>query len=73
MVEAGGKGTLHIHLLVWLTGNVTTNHLRDRLDTDTSFRTKMQTYLDTVVKEDFDYLLPLLNDAAQRDAIQGTP
>ena len=34
MIEAQGKGTLHLHLLIWLTGNPTTDVLRHKMAND---------------------------------------
>jgi hypothetical protein len=52
MVEAQNRGTLHIHLLLWIKGAPHPDTLYDKLVTDTTFQTKLFTYLETIIKPD---------------------
>lgn len=45
-VEAQGKGTLHLHLLIWLEGNLNPQALRDRMAVDTEFSRRMIQWLE---------------------------
>jgi hypothetical protein len=54
VVETNGRGMLHLHALVWLTGNLAFSDLRDRLLRDSAFATRMIRYLDTVIKQSID-------------------
>jgi hypothetical protein len=50
VVEAQGRGTLHCHFLIWLSGNPNPQLLRDRLGSDTSFKERMLRWLDSNIK-----------------------
>src|SRR5436190_5461708 len=49
VVETNGRGMLHLHALVWLTGNIAFNDLRDRILHDNHFATRMIRYLETII------------------------
>ena len=45
VVEAQGRGTLHLHFLVWISGHYSIDEMRERLHTDEVFREQMQDYI----------------------------
>lgn len=49
MVEAQGRGTLHLHILIWLEGNPDPQHLREKLVADPGFQTRMFTWLEAMI------------------------
>jgi hypothetical protein len=49
VVETNGRGMLHLHGLVWLTGNVAFRTLRERLLDDRPFADRMIKYLETII------------------------
>jgi hypothetical protein len=49
VVETNGRGMLHLHALVWVTGNVEFNILRDRISEDKSFAERMIKYLENII------------------------
>ena len=49
VVETNGRGMLHLHTLVWLTGNIAFSSLRNRLLQDSAFAARMIRYLETVI------------------------
>ena len=49
VVETNGRGMLHLHGLVWLTGNVAFRSLRERLLDDGPFADRMIKYLETII------------------------
>ena len=53
MVEAQGRGSLHLHLLLWLEGAPTARELRHALTTDL-FREKVRQYIKTSIRADLD-------------------
>jgi hypothetical protein len=54
VVETNGRGMLHLHGLVWLTGNLAFRTLRDRLLQDEPFATRMIHYLQTTICQSID-------------------
>lgn len=52
-VEAQGRGTLHLHILLWLRGAPTPTEMRDLLQTDT-FRQRIRDYIGTTIKASLD-------------------
>ena len=50
VVETNGRGMLHLHSLIWLSGNLEFFTLRDRLLTDPVFSGRMIRYLSSVIK-----------------------
>lgn len=49
MVEAQGKGTLHLHFLLWLEGNPNPQVLRDRMIADPIFKERMFAWLEAII------------------------
>jgi len=45
VVEAQGRGTLHLHFLIWISGHYSIDEMRERLHTDEVFREQMQDYI----------------------------
>ncbi|CAF1357094.1 unnamed protein product, partial [Adineta steineri] len=52
-VENQGRGSLHIHLLIWLNHEFTPAHLKEQIQNE-DFREKLLKYLEDIVKEDLD-------------------
>jgi hypothetical protein len=52
-VESQGRGSLHLHLLIWLNHDFTPSQLREQIQND-DFRAKLLKYLEDIVKEDLD-------------------
>jgi hypothetical protein len=50
MVEAQGRGTLHCHVLIWLEGNPSPQELRDRMQTEPTFKTDMFLWLESIIQ-----------------------
>jgi hypothetical protein len=50
-VEAQGRGSLHLHLLVWLTGAPTASELKSALS-DYRFREKVKQYIKSTIRAD---------------------
>lgn len=48
-VEAQGKGTLHLHLLVWLDGNLNPQALRDAMTIHPDFKDRLITWLESII------------------------
>jgi Helitron helicase-like domain at N-terminus/PIF1-like helicase len=49
VVETNGRGMLHLHGLIWLTGNLAFRTLRDRLLQDEPFAARMIRYLQSAI------------------------
>ncbi|CAF4396969.1 unnamed protein product, partial [Didymodactylos carnosus] len=65
-VEAQGRGTLHLHLLVWLEHEYTPAQLKENIKTE-QFRNSLIAYLEDIVKEDIDDLKNLsITDIEER-------
>jgi hypothetical protein len=52
-VEAQGRGSLHLHLLLWLEGAPTASELRDAL-TSAAFREKIKGYIKETIRADLE-------------------
>jgi hypothetical protein len=52
-VEAQGRGTLHLHLVVWLRGAPTSAEMKEALKSD-DFREKISLYIDSCIQADID-------------------
>ncbi|CAF4445285.1 unnamed protein product [Rotaria sp. Silwood2] len=52
-VENQGRGSLHLHLLIWLNHEFTPAQLKEKIQNQ-DFRENLLKYLEDVVKEDFD-------------------
>jgi hypothetical protein len=52
-VESQGRGSLHLHLLVWLKHEFTPAQLKEQIQSK-DFREKLLQYLEDIVKEDLD-------------------
>ena len=51
VVETNGRGMLHLHALVWLTGNLAFSDLRDRILQDRDFANRMIRYIESIIVE----------------------
>jgi hypothetical protein len=49
VVETNGRGMLHLHSLIWLSGNFTFEDLRARVLNDTDFRQRLIAFLESIV------------------------
>ena len=54
VVETNGRGMLHLHTLVWLSGNLAFSTLRNRLLNDNIFATRMIRYLESIIMQSID-------------------
>jgi helitron helicase-like protein/PIF1-like helicase len=54
VVETNGRGMLHLHTLVWLAGNLEFFTLRDRLQCDPVFASKMIRYISSIIRCSID-------------------
>ena len=52
-VEAQGRGTLHLHLVLWLVGAPTADAMKEALRSD-AFRDKVVRYISRVIRADLD-------------------
>ena len=52
-VECQGRGSLHLHLLIWLDHDLKPADLKEKIQ-DADFREKLKTYLEDIIKEDLD-------------------
>ena len=52
-VESQGRGSLHLHLLIWLDHNMKPADMKEKIQ-DASFREKLKAYLEDIIKEDLD-------------------
>ncbi|CAF5058209.1 unnamed protein product, partial [Rotaria magnacalcarata] len=52
-VESQGRGSLHLHLLIWLNHDFTPTQLKQQIQNE-DFRQKLLAYLEDIVKEDLD-------------------
>ena len=52
-VESQGRGSLHLHLLIWLDHNMKPADMKEKIQ-DAGFREKLKTYLEDIIKEDLD-------------------
>ena len=52
-VESQGRGSLHLHLLIWLDHDMKPADLKDNIQ-DLNFREKLKAYLEDIIKEDLD-------------------
>jgi hypothetical protein len=54
VVETNGRGMLHLHVLVWLRGNLGFSTLRQRLQTDPDYADRMINYLESIISQSID-------------------
>ncbi|CAF0864592.1 unnamed protein product, partial [Didymodactylos carnosus] len=52
-VETQGRGSLHLHVLLWLDHNMTPSQLKENIK-DPKFKERLIEYLEDVIKEDLD-------------------
>jgi hypothetical protein len=52
-VESQGRGSLHLHLLIWLDHDMKPADLKEKVQ-DVNFREKLKAYLEDIIKEDLD-------------------
>ena len=52
-VENQGRGSLHLHLLVWLEHDMKPADMKEKIR-DANFRDKLKAYLEDIIKEDLD-------------------
>jgi hypothetical protein len=52
-VESQGRGSLHLHLLIWLNHDLTPTQLKEKIH-DAAFREKLLKYIEDIIKEDLD-------------------
>jgi hypothetical protein len=54
-VENQGRGSLHLHMLIWLDDKYTPAQLRENIK-DERFRNSLRDYLEDIISEDLDHL-----------------
>ncbi|CAF1369206.1 unnamed protein product [Adineta steineri] len=54
-VENQGRGSLHLHMLIWLDHKYTPSQLRKNIK-DEQFRNNLRDYLEDIISEDLDHL-----------------
>jgi hypothetical protein len=52
-VESQGRGSLHLHLLIWLDHDMKPNDMKEKIQ-NVEFREKLKAYLEDIIKEDLD-------------------
>ena len=52
-VESQGRGSLHLHLLIWLDHDMKPADMKEKIQ-DPTFRNKLKAYLEDIIKEDLD-------------------
>ena len=52
-VESQGRGSLHLHLLIWLDHGMKPTDMKEKIQ-NIDFREKLKAYLDDIIKEDLD-------------------
>ncbi|CAF4441235.1 unnamed protein product, partial [Adineta steineri] len=52
-VESQGRGSLHLHLLIWLDHDMKPADMKEQVQNST-FREKLKAYLEDIIKEDLD-------------------
>jgi hypothetical protein len=52
-VESQGRGSLHLHLLIWLDHDMKPADMKEKIQ-DANFRDKLKAYLEDIIKEDLD-------------------
>jgi hypothetical protein len=72
MVEAQNRGSLHIHLVLWLHGAPPPDVLFDRLSSDEIFKSSLFAYLDSIIKTDLDDF-PTTNDESSAQRVSQQP
>ncbi|CAF1459663.1 unnamed protein product [Rotaria sordida] len=70
-VESQGRGSLHLHLLIWLDHDMTPAYMKEKIQ-NVDFREKLIAYLEDIIKEDLDefkdkHVLEYLNDTPSRN------
>lgn len=50
MVETQGRGTLHVHFLIWLDGNLSPQALRDRMASDPEYKARLFAWMEDIIK-----------------------
>jgi len=50
-VESQGRGSLHLHLLIWLDHDMKPAGMKEKIQ-DAGFRDKFKAYLEDIIKED---------------------
>jgi len=54
VVETNGRGMLHLHGFIWLTGNIDFPMLRQKLLSDPEFKGRVVEYLQSIINESVD-------------------
>jgi hypothetical protein len=52
-VESQGRGSLHLHLLIWLDHDMKPTDMKEKIQ-NADFREKLKAYLEDIIKEDLD-------------------
>ncbi|KAF9013779.1 hypothetical protein BDZ89DRAFT_893102, partial [Hymenopellis radicata] len=49
VVEAQNRGSLHLHILIWLEGALSPRQIQERTATDDEFRLRLFSWLDSII------------------------
>ena len=67
VVETNGRGMLHLHSLVWLSGNFTFENLRAQVLNDADFKQRVIVFLESIIVNTVDQALIDTNILSQHD------
>ncbi|CAF1608295.1 unnamed protein product, partial [Adineta ricciae] len=70
-VESQGRGSLHLHPLIWLGHDFTPAQLKEKIQ-DSEFRAKLLSYIEDVVKEDRDLFQDKTKDQSTKTTAVAT-
>ncbi|CAF3219894.1 unnamed protein product [Rotaria sp. Silwood2] len=72
-VESQGRGSLHLHMLLWLDHDITPSQMKEKIQNE-EFRKSFINYLEDIIKEDLSMFIPdgsNINDLEQQQASLG--
>ncbi|KDR72120.1 hypothetical protein GALMADRAFT_24825, partial [Galerina marginata CBS 339.88] len=65
-VEAQGKGTLHVHMLVWLRGHLSPQKLQDAILSSDDYKKKVVDWLESIIMNEFPVVSETRNNEPSR-------
>ena len=71
-VETNGRGMLHLHCLIWVTGNLDFFNLREKMLNDPEFAHQMMDYLDSIISECIDPFESATDDGSDEMSLSST-
>ncbi|KAF9055462.1 hypothetical protein BDZ89DRAFT_938054 [Hymenopellis radicata] len=67
VVEAQNRGSLHLHILVWLEGALSPKQIQERCTIDNEFKTRLFSWLDSIIKYELPKDGPLEDTLSAKD------